>query len=154
MSPKGTPAMSLQEDTEKVALWSLTTEQRRQVYEEEKNRIEMASPLFSKRTKIIVAVYLLGCLLLYFGVSTAAIEFWSTRTWKLQPEPEFFDSLLEAAVTLIRPPLAVVVTFWAVAIPFGVAFGLLLHGVDATKLLRRLTKRVDDSSVQDTARHR
>jgi Trk-type K+ transport system membrane component len=82
--------MSLQDDADTVALWRLTAEQRRQIYEEEKSRIEKASPEFSKRTKIIAAIYLLGCLLLYFGISTAVMEFWSTRTWTLKPESQIF----------------------------------------------------------------
>ena len=103
-------------------------------------QIEKASPAFSKRTKIIVAVYLLGCLLQYFGICAAVMEFWSTRTWTLKPEPDLFYSLVEAAVTLIRPFIAVVLTFWAVAIPPGIVWGLWLGGADAIRLLKRLTK--------------
>ena len=97
-----------QDDAEMVAVWRLTAEQRRQIYDEEKRRIEHSSPMLSKPTRIVAAVYCLGCLLLFCGITNAAIDFWSTHTWKLKPEPEFFESLVEAVVTLIRPFLAVV----------------------------------------------
>ena len=81
---------SSEDDTDTAALWRLNAEQRQQIYEEEKRRIAHTTPAFSKKTKIIAAVYLLGCLLAYFGVTNAVIDFWSTHTWKLRPELDFF----------------------------------------------------------------
>jgi hypothetical protein len=121
-----------------VDLWRLTAEQRRQIYEEEKRRIAETSPMFSKMTKIIVAIYVLGCLLLYSGVTQAVVGFWCTHTWKLQPEPDFFWSLLGAAVSLTRPFLAVVGTFWAVAIPPLILWGFW---VDIVRFVKRLMNR-------------
>jgi hypothetical protein len=136
--------MSVPNESETVALWQLTIEQRRQIYEEEKCRIERDLPVFSKGTKIIAAVYLLGCMLCYFGIARAAIEFWGTFKWRLQPEPNLFYELIEAAVVLLRPFLAVPMTFWAVAIPPLMIWGLWLGGVDAIGFLKRLIKRDDD----------
>jgi hypothetical protein len=132
------------DDTETVPLWRLTAKQRQQIYEEEKQRLARNSPALSMKNKIIVGVYLLGCALLYFGVTAAVIAFWSTHTRELKPEPEFFESLIEAAVTLIRPFLAVVLTFWAVAIPLGIVWGLWLWGADIVALFKRLLNRGND----------
>lgn len=100
--------------------------------------------MFTKKTKIIAAVYLLGCLLLYFGITKAVIDFWSTHTWQLKPESDVFQSLVEAVVTLIRPFLAVVLTFWAVAIPIGIVFGLWCWSADIASFVKRLVNRDDD----------
>jgi uncharacterized membrane protein HdeD (DUF308 family) len=132
---------SSQDDTDTAALWRLTAEQRQQIYEEEKHRIAHTTPAVSKRTTIIAAVYLLGCLLIYFGITKAVMDFWSTHTWKLKPESEFFKSLVNAAVTLIRPFLAVVLTFWAVAIPLGIVLGLWSWGADIVRFLKRMVNR-------------
>lgn len=129
------------DDTDTAALWRLTVEQRRQIYEEEKRRIAETTPTFSKKTKIIAAVYLLGCLLLYFGITNAVMEFWNNSVWKLEPESDFFESLVEAAVTLIRPFLAVLIASWFVAIPVAIVYGLC---AGIWTLLRRLVNRDDD----------
>jgi len=131
----------LQSHTGNVDLWRLTAEQRQQIYEEEKRRIEQAAPAVSRKTMVIAAVYLLGCLLIYFGVVHAIVDFWATRRWNLQPELGFFESLINAAVTLIRPFLAVVLTFWAVAIPAGVVWGAWLWGADLVGFVKRVVNR-------------
>jgi hypothetical protein len=125
-------------------LWRLTAEQRQQIYEEEKRRIEHASPALSKRTKIVLGVYLLGCALLYFGVTNAVITFWGSHSWQRNPEPEIFESLIESAIFLTRPFLAVVLTFWAVAIPPGIVWGLWLWGTDIVAFFKRLLGRDND----------
>lgn len=125
-------------------LSQLTADQRRQIYEEEKHRIEQSSPALSKKAKLLIAVYSLGCLLIYFGISDAALDFWGTRKWELRPEPHFFESLVEAAVMLVRPFLAVVLTFWVVAIPAGIIWGAWLFGADFIKFLKRLINRHND----------
>jgi hypothetical protein len=140
---KPKPMNPSQDDADTTNLWRLTAEQRRQIYEEEKRRIEHTTPTFSKRTWIIAAVYLLGCLLLFFGITNAVMDFWSTHTWNLKPESDFFESLIEAAVTLIRPFLAVVLTFWAVVIPPAIVWGLWLWGADIPRFLKRLVNRDD-----------
>jgi hypothetical protein len=128
-------------DTDTAATWRLTAEQRQQIYEEERRRIADKAPAFTKKTKIIAAVYLLGCLLIYFGITNAVMDFWSTHTWKLKPESEFFESIIGATVTLIRPFLAVVLTFWAVAIPPGIVLGLWCWRADIVRFLKRLVNR-------------
>jgi hypothetical protein len=83
--------------------------QRRQIYEEEKRSIEQSAPLLSKRTKIMAGVYLLGCVLIYFGIPQSVIDFCGTRQWKYQPETDIFRSLVNAAAELARPFIAVVI---------------------------------------------
>jgi hypothetical protein len=51
-----------------------TAEQRRRIYEEEKRLIEHSAPVFSKRTKIVAGMYLLGCVLIYFGIPRGAVD--------------------------------------------------------------------------------
>jgi hypothetical protein len=64
------------------------------------------------RTWIVVAaVYLVGCLLLYFGIANALMDLCATGTWGLKPEPDLFLSFVDAAVTLIRPALVVFLPF-------------------------------------------
>lgn len=129
------------DDRDATALWRLTAEQRQQIFEQEKHRIEHAAPAFSKKTKVIAAVYVLGCLLLYFGIPSASLEFWSTHTWKLKPEPDLFASLGEAAITLIRPFLAVILTFWFVGFPLIIALGIWGFGGDFLSFLKRMFNR-------------
>lgn len=132
---------SPQNKNENVDLWRLTDEQRIQVYEEEKRRIKQNSPIFSKKTKIYISVYLLGCLLLYFGITNAAMDFWSTKKWNIQPEPDLFYSLFDAAILLIRPLLAVVLTFWTVAIPIGLVLGLWIWGTEIISFIKKVINR-------------
>ena len=135
------PMNSPQDDTGPVALWRLTAEQRQKIYEEEKRRIEDAAPVFSRKTKVIAAVYFLGCLLLYFGIPQAVGDFGSIRSWKLAPEPELFYSLFEAARTLIRPFIA----FWFVGMILVIPVGFVLllggWGIDTVGSLKRLLNR-------------
>ena len=93
----------------------------------------------AKRTGVKIAIgwYLLGCLLIYSGVMHAATDFWSTRQWKLTPEPQFFAQLFSAAVFIVRPFLAVVLTFWPVAIVPMMLLGAWCWGVDAVKFVKR-----------------
>ncbi len=130
-----------QDDTDATALERLTAEQRQQIFEQEKRRSEQAAPAFSMKTKVTAAVYVLGCLLTYFGIPSAAIEFWSTHTWKLKLEPDLFASLGEAAITLIRPFLAVILTFWVVGFPIIIAFGMWHLGADFLSFLKPFVNR-------------
>jgi hypothetical protein len=122
-------------------LWRLTPDQRQQIYEEEKRRIKESGPVLSTRTKVLCGVYLFGCLLLYFGVPQLFIEFYGTHQWIYEPETDILASLVNAAVELIRPFLAVVICGWAVAIPVGVIWGFLLWGNDLLQFLRKLIDR-------------
>ena len=111
--------------------------QRRRIYEEEKRSIELeqerSAPLFSKRTKIVAGVYLLGCVLIYFGIPQSIIELCGTGQWKYQPETEFFGVLVGSAVQLIRPFLAV----WVIAIPVVFVWGLWVWSAGVFQSFRR-----------------
>ena len=95
---------------------------------------------------VVVAAYLVGCLLLYSGLATAVLDFCgSPHTWSLKPEPDFLESLVEAVVTLVRPFLAVglmwIVVGVCVAIP---AIGLFCLGASTVRFLKRLVSRDND----------
>lgn len=123
------------EKSEPDLLWRLTAEQRREIYEQEKRRIERTSPTISNQTKILLAIYILGCILMYFGIPQSFIDFCGTRRWTYQPEKDVFLSIFKGAVEIIRPFLAVVICFWVVFIPVGIVWVL---GGDLLKYLKRL----------------
>lgn len=103
------------------------------------------APFVTKKTKWLIALYILGSLLLYFGIPQAVIEFMGTRNWVLQPERHLFKTLVEAVVTLIRPLLAVVISGWIVVIPALIIWYIWdkLYG-----LIKRLTHRGDSSQSE------
>ena len=111
--------------------------QRRRIYEEEKRLIdsfvERSAPVLSTRTKIVAGVYLLGCVLIYFGIPQSMIKLCGTGQWKYQPETEFFVVLFNSAVQLIRPFIAV----WVIAIPVVFVWGLWVWGAHVFRSFRR-----------------
>lgn len=136
-----------QDDKDTPAVRRPTAERRQQIYEEEKirpDRVEQEARTFAKKTGVIASVYLVGCLLIYFGISNAVIDFWSTHTWELKPESDVFESLVYAVLTLIRPFVVVVVMFWVVAIPPGIVFGLWCGGAHIVSFVKRLVNRDND----------
>lgn len=145
--------MNTPEDDPKTdLLWRLTADQRRQVYEEEKRRIEQAASTFSNKTKTLIGVYLFGCVLIYFGITESIVEFWQKRQWVNKPGADIVPLLVNAVVELSRPFLAVVSTFWfGVAtllstwfhgIPVGIILLLLFIFNDRLlQFIRRLVKR-------------
>jgi hypothetical protein len=94
-----------------------------------------------KKFALVAVVYLFGCVLMYFGIAASIIDFMGSGKWKYQPEPDIASSLLNAAVFLIRPFLAVVVLGWALIIPIGLAFWVCMWSRDAFSFLRRLIRR-------------
>jgi len=100
------------DDSDEDILWRLTADQRQQIYNEEKRRMKQSAPMFSKQTKILIVAYLLGCVLIYFGIPQSFIAFCGTGQWTYKPETDIFGSLVNAAVELIRPFLAAVVCAW------------------------------------------
>lgn len=132
---------SKDKSSEPDILWELTADQRQLIYEQEKRRIKQSSPVLSKTALIIIGIYSLGCLLLYFGIPWAFVEFCQTRRWVNQPEPDIFLSLFEAAIQLTRPAFAVLVTCWAVFIPVGLIWGAWSWGADFVRFIRRLLNR-------------
>jgi hypothetical protein len=54
------------------------------------------------------------------------MDFYLTRQWTYQPETDIFRSLVNAALELTRPFIAVVTCGWAVAIPPFVGLGAVV----------------------------
>jgi uncharacterized membrane protein len=73
-----------------------------------------------QRYKIWVAVYLIGCVLIYFGIPQTLINFSSTHELTYHPQKDMFLTLLNAAIVLIGP----VAVVFLCGIPVMVAFGL------------------------------
>ncbi len=129
------------DESDTPLLWRLTADQRRQIYEDEKRRIEQSAPLFSRRTKILAVTYLVGCVLQYFGIPWSLIEFYRTRQWRYQPDPDFVKSLGEATVQLIMPFLTVYAFVAMVALPVGLVFGVICWISDLLRWLKNLFNR-------------
>jgi hypothetical protein len=104
---------------DKSIIFQLTAEQRNYIYEEEKSRIEQSTPILSKQAKIYIASYLLGCVLLYFGIVQSFIEFIGTGNWKYQTEKDIFYTLFNSIIELIRPFLAALFIIWPILIIYG-----------------------------------
>jgi hypothetical protein len=79
--------------------------------------------------------------LLYFGVPRSFADFYATHRWTYEPETDILTSLVNAAVELIRPFLAVLVCGWAIAIPVGIVVGCFAYAHDLIEWLRDLTNR-------------
>jgi pyruvate/2-oxoglutarate dehydrogenase complex dihydrolipoamide acyltransferase (E2) component len=142
--PVGAPMMILGEKDEVVPRSVLDTKmanQSQRIHEEEKHRRQQGPPLCSTRIKLYCAIYLLGCVLLYFGVPQSFIDFCGTREWTYEPETDVLMSLADAGMELIRPFLAVFICAWAIAIPVAIVWGLLSWGNDLLGFLRNLTNR-------------
>ena len=133
------------EQSEPVSVWQLTDDQRQQIYEQEKCRIEQTSPMLSKSAIFsvvsYVAIYFLGCLLIYFGIDQAFLDFCRTRQWTYQPESDIFESLFNAAIELIRPLLAGVLTFFVVAVPAWGIREVWTLGANLIKFFKRLVNK-------------
>lgn len=122
----------------------LTADQRLQIYEQEKSRIKQATPALSKKTKILIAVYFFGCVLVYFGIPGTLMDFCGTHQWSYKPETDIFQSLFNAAIELIRPFLAAAICGIPVAIVWLIGIGLWSWGSDLVQYLRKLTNRNDE----------
>jgi hypothetical protein len=116
----------------------LSPEQRHRVYEEEKSRLKKSSPLISGRTWFLIATYVVGCALLYFGISSAMLDFVATREWALKPEPNLHHDLTNAAIELVRPLLASWMCVLTIAIPTLLAFGVVERSWATTKWVARM----------------
>lgn len=108
-------------DESKNTYGRLNAEQRQQIYEEEKHRIEQFSPRFSENIKIMIVAYLLGCVLIYFGIPRSFIK----------PEADLLLSLFNSVLELIRPLLVGYICL----LPFCAIFGVF--GYDIFKYLRK-----------------
>lgn len=128
---------TLKNDFENNIFLQLTPEQKKYIYNEEKHRIEQSSPFLSKRAKFYIAFYFLGCVLIYFGIAQSLIEFWGTGKLEYKPETNIFESLLNSAIELIRPFLAVFFLTW----PFLIIYGLWVWGSDLFEYMRKIFNR-------------
>ncbi len=121
-------------DDRREIYWQLTASERELVYEMEKRRIRDSGELFSRKTRniiiICVSVYLFGCILIYFGIISSAIEYWTTGRWVYKPEKTLLQSLVNSLIELARPVIvtfgAVVVCVWGILIPLAIP--LLIWG--------------------------
>lgn len=127
------------DDSDKDILCRLTSDQRLQIYNEEKHRINQVSPRVSKRTKLLISIYLLGCVLLYFGIPQSFLESIGTKQLIYKPERDIFTSLLWSIMQLIRPFLAIFIC----VIPLFLVFGWWGWGNALADYLRKVMN--DDS---------
>ena len=82
----------------------------------------------SKNMSTMIILYLLGCLLMYFGITNAMLDLLTTHTWKLRPEHNLVRSLVNAAVTVIMPFITVWITGMVLILPAGIALGAYYCG--------------------------
>lgn len=63
--------------------------------------------------KIWITIYIIGCVILYFGIPQLFIDLIGTHKVIYKPEKDLFLSLFDAVTVLIRP----VIAFFIFAIP-------------------------------------
>src|SRR3990172_9025668 len=94
-------------DSDKDILMRLTAEQRQQVYEEEKERIKQTAPTFSENTKICIALYILGCIVILTGLIPTISHFFETGKWQYKKDTFFLAEsigyMFGVAWSLLRP---------------------------------------------------
>lgn len=107
---------TLKHDSDNNVFWRLTADQRRQIYNEEKERIEQTAPLFSQKTKLRIALYILGCVIIYSGIDNTIVDLlFDTGHWHFKTEN--LESLGSAAIELIRPLLVGYITVYVIYMP-------------------------------------
>lgn len=98
----------------------------------------------SRTVKIVIGVYIFGCLLIFFGAPHTFLNFCATYQWEYMPETSIFRSLLNASAELIRPFLAVVICGWAIFIPLAIPLALWSYGTDISSFFRDRKNRDDN----------
>ena len=97
------------ESVENILRW-LTADQKQQIYEDEKRRVDQSAPRFSDKIKVLIFSYISWFGILYFGIP-----------WFMGPEKVLFESLCLAGMTLVRPLIAGYICI----MPFWVLLGFL-----------------------------
>ena len=117
--------MDVQADLGAQLLERLTADQRRRIYEEERQRIEDRARRDKTRLLVmLIASYAVGCLLIRFGVFESLLGLYQRRRWTYNPEPEILRTLVEAVIALARPSLAAVCCFWVIVLPLCIPLAL------------------------------
>jgi hypothetical protein len=135
------------DDSDKDILRRLNAEQRQQVYKEEKERIKQRVPTFSKKTKICIALYIIGCVVILTGLIPTVSHFFDTGKWHYKKDTFFLAESIEymigGAMSLLRP---LVVGFLAVFIIYMPAylFFLFIFDIDLTGKLKKYFKLDDE----------
>ena len=108
--------------------------------EEAKQRKDRSFNLY-----LCVGLYAASCLLVYFGVIGAILDYPESHVWKLRPEPHFFGHLGSAALTIVAPACVAVFLMYAL-IPLMAGLAFLAEFVR-----RRRNKHGPNQSLQPTA---
>jgi uncharacterized membrane protein SpoIIM required for sporulation len=74
---------------------------------------------------LIAGLYIASCLLIYFGIAGALLDYGDTHIWKLRPDKQIFERLLSATMTLILPLCVAFFLMWALLFLFGIP--LIIH---------------------------
>ena len=90
------------------------------VHREYQMQAEMKALSRSANIKRAIALYVLGCVLIRFGIVDSLVELLAQKQWRYMPETNFLHSLGEAAFQLIRP------FFVALFAPCIIAWSLVL----------------------------
>ena len=59
-----------------------------------------------------IGFYIVGWLLIYFGVVDALLDYGQTRKWQLSPDHHYFERFFSAALTLARPAIVGLFLMW------------------------------------------
>jgi len=135
------------DDSDNDILWRLTADQRQQVYKEEREKIKQTAPTFSKKTKIYIVLYALGCAVIYSGIIKSLTNLFDTGRWQHKTDIYFFtsslDCLANVAVLLLRPLLTGFVTVFIFFMPTFLAC-LFIFNIDLMGKLRKYLKLDDE----------
>ena len=133
-------------DSDKDILMRLTPEQRQQVYEEEKERIKQTAPTFSRKTKICIALYILGCVVILTGLIPTISHFFDTGKWQYQKDTFFLGDSIEymigGAMSLLRPLVVGFATVFIIYMPLYLIF--MIFDIDLTGKLKKYFKLDDE----------
>lgn len=128
-------------------LLRLTADQRQQVYKEEKEKIKQTAPTFSKKTKLYIALYALGCAVIYSGIIDSLTNLVDTGRWQHKTDIYFFtsslDCLANVAILALRPLLVGFVTVFIFFMPVFLVC-LLIFDIDLMSKLKKCLKLDDE----------
>jgi ABC-type phosphate transport system permease subunit len=104
--------------------------------------MEPATQEKQSTVKTMAIVYAIGCLLIYFGVPNALLDFmFDTHVLRFKIEDDLFIQMFDAVSMLVSPFLAVLMVGWILVIPSGIVYGVYLHAHDIQLWLTDIQKR-------------